>query len=191
MARRLAVHGTGGRLAVVAAMVALCAGCRREPPIVGVSSRRAIERNASGPSDGGVPEPSPVPDDFRARMTKVGERFLSRGHAEHFDAVIWANDAAMSTRDAGAVMPEGGMALPDGATPLQAPVMPLPDGALLLEELIARRAGGDRPAGLFVMEKRAGQWRFVVVGTRGEVVSDARVAPCAECHREAKDLVFW
>jgi hypothetical protein len=103
-------------------------------------------------------------------MTKVGERFLSRGHAEQFDAVIWANAVALSPRDGGAVMPEG---------------------AMLLEELIARKGGGDRPAGLFVMEKRARLWRFVVVGTRGEVVSDARVAPCAECHREAKDFVFW
>ena len=191
MAGRLAVHWAGGRLAAYAAMIALCAGCRPEPPIVGTSSRRAIERNAAGPLDGGVPELSPVPDDFRGRMTKVGERFLSRGHAEHFDAVIWANDAALSTRDAGAVMPEGGMPLADGATLLSERVMALPDGAILLEELIAQRAGADRPAGLFVMEKRAGQWRFVVVGTRGEVVSDARVAPCAECHRGAKDSVFW
>jgi hypothetical protein len=103
-------------------------------------------------------------------MTKVGERFLSRGHAERFDAVIWANAAALSPRDAGVLMPEG---------------------AMFLEELIAQKAGADRPAGLFVMEKRAGQWRFVVVGTRGEVVGDARVAPCAECHREVKDFVFW
>jgi hypothetical protein len=110
-------------------------------------------------------------------MTRLSERFLSRGHAEHFDALIWANTAALSTRDAGAVMREGAILLPDGA--------------VLLEEVIARKAGGDRPAGLFVMEKRAGHWRFVVVGTRGEVVSDERVAPCAECHREAKDFVFW
>jgi hypothetical protein len=82
------------------------------------------------------------------------------------------------------------MPLPDRALPLPEGALPLPDGAILLEEIIGRKAGGDRPAGLFVMEKRAGQWRFVVVGTRGEVVSDQRVAPCAECHREAKDFVF-
>jgi len=123
-------------------------------------------------------------------MTKVGERFLSRGHAEHFDAVIWANAAALSTRDAAAVMPEAGMPLPEGAIPLPEGVMPAAEGAMLLEEIIGRKAGGDRPGGLFVMEKRAGQWRFVVVGTRGEVVSDDRVALCAECHRETKDFVF-
>ena len=57
-----------------------------------------------------------------------------------------------------------------------------------------RRSGAAtaaRPVGLLVMEKRAESWRFVAVGPDGEVVSDARVAPCAECHRDApRDFVF-
>jgi len=170
MGRGLAEYGAERTLALYVALTALCVGCRREAPVVGLSPPRALERRSSGSLDSGVPELSPVPGDFRTRMTRMGERFLSRGHAEHFDAVIWANGEALSPRDAGAVLPEG---------------------AMLLEELTAEKGGADRPAGLFVMEKRAGLWRFVVVGTRGEVVSDARVAPCAECHREAKDFVFW
>jgi hypothetical protein len=68
----------------------------------------------------------------------------------------------------------------------------LPEGAIFVEEALQRAAQGDNEAGLLVMEKRGGAWHFVAVGRPdGEVVDDARVAPCAACHREApRDFVF-
>jgi hypothetical protein len=118
-----------------------------------------------------VTKPSPVARDFRERMARVGERQLSRGHAERFDAVVWANDVARAVWDEA--------------------VAPMPDGAMIVEEAVERGAKGDRAAGLLVMEKRDGSWRFVAIGADGEVVDDARVARCAACHREApRDSVF-
>lgn len=140
---------------------------------VGVSSPRAVER-ISRASDAATPELSPVPTDFRSHMARVSGRFVSAGHAERFDAVVWANDAARAAWDAAGDMP---------------------DGAMLVEEAIERTSGrdggADRPAGLLVMEKGAGTWRFVAVMPAGEVVSDTRVALCAACHRDApRDFVF-
>jgi hypothetical protein len=103
-------------------------------------------------------------------MARMSGRFVSHGHGEHFEAVIWANDAARDAWRAAVDMPEG---------------------ASLVEEAIERAAGHDRPAGLLVMVKREGAWRFVAVGPAGEVASDVRVVPCADCHREApRDFVF-
>jgi hypothetical protein len=104
-------------------------------------------------------------------MARVGERQLSRGHAERFDAVVWANDVARATFDA---------ATGD-----------LPDGAMLVEEAF-ERPPRDAPAGLLVMEKREGVWRFTAVGPRGEATEDAHTAAtCAACHRDApRDSVF-
>jgi hypothetical protein len=137
---------------------------------VGVSSPRASEQLA-GPMDGGHIEASPVAADFRARMARVSGRFVSRGHGERFEAVVWANDSA---RDAWTA------------------AVDMPVGAVLVEEAIERAAGEDRQAGLLVMLKEGDAWRFVAVSPAGEVASDAaRVAPCAQCHREApRDSVF-
>ena len=112
-----------------------------------------------------------MPPDFRARLARVSDRFLSEGHGDGFDAVVWSNEAARAGADAGGSFP---------------------DGAMLVEEALARGAiDAGAAAGLLVMEKRAEGWRFVAVGPDGEVVSDARVAPCATCHRDApRDYVF-
>jgi hypothetical protein len=143
--------------------------CHDTPPaIVGVSPPRAPELSVAAP-DAGAPEPSPVPDDFRSKMTQVGGRFLSQGHAQRFDAVVWANAAAGKPWDSPGEMPVG---------------------AMLVEEAIMREAGSDRPGGLLVMEKREAGWRFVVVTAEGEVQSGARLVLCETCHHEASGGVF-
>jgi hypothetical protein len=120
--------------------------------------------------DAGAAVPSPVPADFRVRMARVAERAASHGHGDAFDGVVWADDGARAAWNGSGEMP---------------------DGAMLVEEAIERGPKGDRAAGLLVMEKRAGTWRFVVVGPAGSVVEDARPGACAECHREApRDFVF-
>jgi hypothetical protein len=104
-------------------------------------------------------------------MVRVGELRVSRGHGERYGAVVWANDVARATWDAA--------------------VAPLPEGAVLVEEATDHTAGGDRLAGLFVMEKRDGAWQFSAVGADGDVADGARTARCAACHRDApRDSVF-
>ncbi len=102
-------------------------------------------------------------------MTQVGNRFLSQGHAQRFDGVVWADSAASKAWDT----PED-----------------LPAGAMLVEEAIVREGPNDRPGGLLVMEKHDDGWRFVVVTAEGDVVSGARLAACETCHREARGAVF-
>jgi hypothetical protein len=154
-------------LATAAAVLAWA--CHDTPAaVVGVSPPRAPDLSVTAP-DAGVPEPSPVPDDFRSTMTQVGGRFLSRGHAQRFDAVVWANAAADKSWDSLGEMPVG---------------------AMLIEEAIVREGGSDRPGGLLVMERREAGWRFVVVTAEGEVQSGARLTLCETCHREASGDVF-
>ena len=111
--------------------------------------------------------------DFRKTLAKLTDRQVSEGHAERFDAIVWANEPAKGAWDAGTAMP---------------------DGAMLVEEAIERPGRTDRadkPAGLFVMKKDAGSWSFIAVSPDGEVVDDARVAPCKACHALAPvDYVF-
>jgi hypothetical protein len=152
----------------VAATV-FASACHDTPAaVVGVSPPRAPDLIVAAP-DAGVPEPSPVPDDFRSKMTQLGGRFLSPGHAQRFDAVVWANAAAVKQWDSPGEMPFG---------------------AMLVEEAIVREGGSDRPGGLLVMDKREAGWRFVVVTADGEVQSGARLALCETCHREASGGVF-
>jgi hypothetical protein len=154
---------------LLAAVVALAA-CRPSPlDAVGVSDKR-VSGTSAAPDAGPMP-PSPVPADFREHMTKVLGRQLSRGHGERFDAIVWANDAAKGAWDAGGEMP---------------------DGAVLVEEAIERVGSGagrgDRPAGLLLMEKGEGAWRFRAVGPEGSVAEEAR---CGACHAQApRDRVF-
>lgn len=148
-----------------AAVVALAA-CRPSPlDAVGVSDKR-VSGTSPVPDAGPMP-PSPVPADFRDHMTKVLGRQLSRGHGERFDAIVWANDAAKGAWAAGGDMP---------------------DGAVLVEEAIARVGNGDCPAGLLLMDKSEGAWHFRAVGPEGSVAEDAR---CEACHTQApRDRVF-
>jgi hypothetical protein len=143
-----------------------CGG--REGTPVGVSPPRATERGVREPDAAAAPPV--VPDDFRARLARISDRFPSRGHANGFDAIVWANDAARIPGDAG----------PD-----------LPDGAMLVEETLARTNPDAGASGLLMMEKRAGAWHFGASEPQGEVADDARLALCAECHRDAPhDFVF-
>jgi hypothetical protein len=104
-------------------------------------------------------------------MTKMGDRQISRGHAEQFDAIVWANDVARGTWN---------RARGDTA-----------EGAIFVEEAIERSSRGDGAAGLLWMEKRGGSWRFGAAGADGERADSAQTALCAECHRDApRDFVF-
>jgi hypothetical protein len=112
-------------------------------------------------------------------MTHVsGARFLSKGHAGgRWDADVYANDA--------------------GAAALGVERGEVPAGARFVEEHFERSDGGAAGP-IMMMEKRApgfdpggGDWRYVTVGARGDVVKDGVVESCAGCHGEAPgDHVF-
>lgn len=114
-----------------------------------------------------------APTDFRARLSRITGRFPSRGHAEKYDAIVWG-DSAAGAADAGT----------DAGSDFA-------EGTMFVEETTARGVADGGASGLLMMEKRAGAWRFAAVSPEGEIVSDSRVAPCGECHREAPhDYVF-
>jgi hypothetical protein len=137
---------------------------------VGSSSHRSdTGQGAGAPPTAPSGESATLPADFRDHMVRVTARMVSRGHAERFDAVVWANEAARTAWVAATDMPEG---------------------ALLVEEAVERVRGTDRTTALLVMEKRAGTWRFVLADAAGHA-QPATDAVCAACHREApRDFVF-
>jgi hypothetical protein len=145
--------------------------CHASPlDAVGVSDKQVS--GTSPPVEAGAMPPSPVPADFRDRMTKVVPRQLSRGHGERFDGIVWANDAAKAAWAAGADMPEGAALVEEA---LETPIRGDPKS-------------GDHPAGLLFMEKKDGAWRFQAVGPEGSVAEEPR---CAACHAQAPhDDVF-
>lgn len=161
----------GGRRLLALGALALAGGCHPyDGPPIGVSGPRHVV-DVPPPVDAGAPAaPSPVPADFRERFARVADRAPSHGHADRFDAVVWTNDVGRAAWDA-----SGDFA----------------DGAMLVEEAIEKTAKGDRAAGLLVMEKHAGTWRFVVVEPGGGVAKDSQEKACAECHAQApRDFVF-
>lgn len=149
------------------------AACRSRAvgPPVGVSSLRGLERSGPLAVDGGIRAAPLLPPDFRDHMTKVADRRTSRGHAERFDAIVWANDIARAAWD--------------GA-------QDMPDGAVLVEEAIERTTKGDRAAGVLLMEKKDGAWRFDGAGAGGDALDPTTLAArCAACHVDApSDSVF-
>ena len=137
---------------------------------VGVSAPRAPEAVAEADAgDAAPPPPPPVPPDFRSHMNRLSDRFLSRGHAERFDAVIWGN----------------AQVAPDASSDQD-----FPEGAVLVEEAVVRDTRGDHPFGLLVMTKEKDSFRFDAVDADGRVEPAERVAACATCHREAAHFVF-
>ena len=125
--------------------------------------------------DGG---PAAIPAGFRQSLTKVNAtRFVSRGHAGgRWDVDVYADDAGVD-----ALRTERGTVAP---------------GAVFIEEHFERGDGGAGP--IFLMEKRSpgfdpahGDWRYVAVGSRGELVREGAVESCAACHGDAPhDHVF-
>ena len=67
----------------------------------------------------------------------------------------------------------------------------MPDGAMLVEEATERTAKGDAPAGMLLMEKQDGAWRFAAAGPGGDAQDASVTARCAGCHADApRDAVF-
>jgi hypothetical protein len=163
------------------------ASCARDGgALVGVSPPRAAGRTGKGVPRATLGKDSPLPADFREKMTRLVPRQLSRGHAERFDAIVWGNEVASAAWNASGEMPEG---------------------AQLVEEAIGRdpSGAGDDPLGFLLMEKSSGKWRFIAIEADGtspaspgrgqdlgpDLVEGAATERCAACHAEApRDFVF-
>lgn len=151
---------------LVVALVAAACGGQKGPP-VGISPPRAAERVPGAPDASAAPWMAP--DDFRSRLSPLSERFVSQGHAEQFDALVWGDPSGMAS-DAGGTFS---------------------DGTMFVEETFVSGQSDGGPQGLLMMEKSAGSWRFGAVGSDGTIVNDSRLLTCNECHREApRDFVF-
>ncbi len=142
--------------------------------VVGVSDKPQKASAApagidAGPRDGAAA----LPPGYRESFTKLTlARVPSQGHATgRWELDVFANDAgahAMATR-----------------------AREVPVGASVVAEHYER--GGARGAGpVMVMEKRErgyapdhGDWRYVVVGSAGQLVNDGVIASCAGCHDDA------
>lgn len=168
--RRLLLIGAAS-IAVAAGLIACGAQGSRTP--VGVSERAPGGGSARGGSDdAGLRDAAgALPTDYRASFTKVSKaRFASLGHASgRWTVDVYANDAA--------------------AKALAARARDVPPGAVVVEEHF--EADG-RAGPVMLMEKRAkgyapehGDWRWVVVGSRGQLVDDGVVESCAGCHDDA------
>ena len=109
-----------------------------------------------------------------ANMNKKG-RFVSQGHAAgRWEVDVWANDAA---REA-----------------LASRARAVPPGAIVVEEHFERSQDGSgaNVGPIMVMQKMPagyaeehGNWRWVVVGSQGQLVRDGVIEQCAGCHDDA------
>lgn len=171
LVRRRRTFLTVALSALAAAIAAACLG--RDTAPVGVSDKA---RGGAPARDAGVDTfvdgASALPPEYRTRFTKVNTaRFVSRGHASgRWEADVWANELAA------------------GALATRAREVPV--GAIVVQEHFEVSDGSPGP--IMLMEKRPpgyaeehGDWRWAVVGSRGQLVKDGVIESCAGCHDDA------
>jgi len=139
---------------VATAAIAACAG-RMGPVGVSHDGREAMAEGDACAAEGGARSLA-IPPDFRESMTKVNHaRFVSNGHAAgRFEADVYANAAGKEA-----------LASDTGAAPAGA--------RLVVEHFERAGASAGKTAGVMMMEKgERGDWRYVVIGSSGELVKD-------------------
>jgi len=137
------------------------------------------DKPAGGPTlrDGGdaalLDGAAALPAGYRQTFTKINEaRFVSRGHAPgRWEVDVWANEIA--------------------AKALAERAREVPAGAVVVQEHY-ERSEGNAPGPVMVMEKlppgsspEHGDWRWVVVGSSGQLVQEGVIESCAGCHDDA------
>jgi hypothetical protein len=159
-----------------AAALGVLAACAGRAPLVGVSGGAHREADAGAAQDeAGIDRGAAIPPDFRESMTKVNHaRLVSNGHAAgRFEVDVYANELGKE-----ALAKEHGE---------------VPAGARFVEEHFERAgASAGKTAAIMMLEKRErgfdaarGDWRYVVVGSTGELVKEGVIESCAGCHGDA------
>lgn len=153
--------------------VASCAGGGGQGA-VGVSERPRAGAKAREAADGGSRDgAAALPRGYRETFAKVNRaRLVSQGHATGRWVIdVYANDA--------------------GAHALATRARDVAVGAVVVQEHY-ERGEGNGAGPVMVMEKRErgyapehGDWRYVVIGSAGQLVSEGVVASCAGCHDDA------
>lgn len=177
--RSLLIAALAGAVSV---LVIACAGRSGDGSAIGASDKRASGGSVRRDPDAGfVDGAGALPVGYRTSFTKVNlSRFVSQGHAGgRWEVDVWANGLAERA--------------------LAARSREVPVGAIVVEEHYERGADGAAygadagPNGpIMVMEKKSagfskehGDWRWAVVGSRGQLVRDGVVETCAGCHDDA------
>jgi hypothetical protein len=160
---------------VLVLVFALGCGARSTGSQIGVSDRHPSRSASTESADGGVIDGAAwLPASYRTSFTKVNKgRFVSLGHASgRWEVDVWANEPALAA--------------------LAARSRDVPVGAIVVEEHFERRPDAvHQPGPIMMMEKRAGieaahgGWRWVVVGSRGQLVKEGVVESCAGCHDDS------
>jgi hypothetical protein len=155
-----------------------CAGRGSDVPI-GTSAKRAVARKGSDADGGFVDGATVLPSGYRTSFTKLNAApFVSQGHAAgRWEVDLWANELAQRA--------------------LASRAREVPVGAIVVAEHRERMPASDDANGkatgpTMLMEKKApgfskehGDWRYVVVGSQGQLVRDGSVDSCAGCHDDA------
>ncbi len=158
---------------LAASALSACGGAGAGRGAVGVSDEPRPFTSGPLALDAGARDGSAaLPAGYRETFAKVNRaRASSQGHATgRWDLDVYANDAgaqALATRAREAAV-----------------------GARVVAEHYERAAGTrDRAGPVYVMEKRErgfspdhGDWRYVVVGSQGQLVNAGVIASCAGCH---------
>jgi hypothetical protein len=162
------------------ALVVACAGRWGGGDAVGISDKVPGKGSARDAGDVTLSDGAAMlPSGYRTTFTKVNKaRFVSQGHAAgRWDVEVWANDLAQRA--------------------LASRAREVPAGAIVVQEHYERSAEGSaatgKPTGpIMVMEKKPagyskdhGDWRWVVVGSQGQLVRDGAIESCAGCHDDA------
>ena len=151
------------------AAAALACGARDNTSLIGVSAPRN-EREPPAPVDASTSGTAIAASGPRPGMQRVGDRFVSHGHGDAFDAILWANDQARAALEAG---------------------VDARDGAMFVEDAVRATPRGEEPEGELAMEKHHGEWQFFVLEADADAATAANPVSCAGCHRDSPhDFVF-
>lgn len=163
---------SGRLLLIVLAGAVACAPKAGAP--VGTSDAPRGRGSGKVSADGGVIDgAASLPGSYKTTFTKANKsRLVSKGHtSERWEIDVYLNEPAQK-------------ALASRAREAEV-------GAIAVVEHFERKEGGAQGP-VMVMEKKEkgfapehGDWRYAIVGSRGQLVGDGSIEQCWGCHDDA------
>jgi len=151
--------------------IAACSPARQQP--VGASQGGASESSQRAPGPPPAPPLAGLPPEFRTSWTPLGAARPSEHGGGRFEALVFANA-------------EGASAWAKGGEPTV--------GSIFVAELLDTATdGGKTTAGIYLIERREGGYRFAAADGTGRTLTDAAddagagttAALCVRCHAES------